>query len=43
MSRVTTELLADPGERRVGVVKIALYSRPVISGDEVALLLEDAP
>jgi hemoglobin len=42
MSRVTAELLADRGfQRRVGVVEIALYSRPVMSGDEVALLLGD--
>ncbi len=37
-----TELLADPGfRRRVRVLEFALYSRPVMSGAEVALLLEE--
>ena len=37
-----TELLADPGfRRRVRTVEFALYERPVLSGEEVALLLED--
>ena len=38
------DLLADPGfRRRVRALEFALWSRPVMSGDEVALLLETRP
>jgi hypothetical protein len=36
------ELLADPEfHRPVRVLEFALYSRPIMSGEEVALLLGD--
>jgi hypothetical protein len=38
----TAELLADPVfRRRVRTLEFELWSRPVMSGDEVAQLLED--
>jgi hypothetical protein len=38
----TRELLADPVfRRRVRVLEYELYSRPVMSGREIALLLEN--
>jgi hypothetical protein len=38
----TAELLADPGfRRRARTLEFELHSRPVMSGDEITLLLED--
>jgi len=42
VSVCTAELLADPEfHRPVRVLEFALYSRPIMSGEEVALLLGD--